>query len=148
MTTSLFDFSSSSWLIHRVISRVLGNCTKKSDPTRESGQKTIQGCCRDNCGQIHFLLYLKLLYCHLLILVVQPLVLRSPQEGWAFQPMLILQKFIHLKASIDICISGVQLAQTMSPLFWGCEVPNLGNMICHIRLKSPVLVVDIVQSDH
>ena len=124
-----------------------GKCAKKSVPARVSKQETVQRSFWVNCGEVHFLLYLKFLLCNFLELVFWPVILSSIQEGWPFQPALVFQKFIHLKASTDI-ISRVQFARTMSPLIYIREVSYLSNSICHISLKSPALIADIVQSNH
>lgn len=70
--------------------------------TWESGQKAVQRSCWVNYGHVHFLLYLKLLYCDVLKLGFCVVVLTTIQEWWASQPVLILKKFIHSKASTEI----------------------------------------------
>ena len=124
-----------------------GKCAKESVPARVSEQKKVQGSCWVNCGDVHFLLYFKFLFRNFLELVFWSVILTSMQEGMAFQPAFIFQKFMHLKATTNI-ISRVQFARTMSPLFCCCEISYLSNSICHISLESPALIVDIVQSNH
>ena len=94
---------------------------------------------------VHFLLYLKFLFRNFLELGFWTVILTSTKEGWAFQSALIFERFIHLKASTNF-ISRVQFARTMSPLFC-IEVSCLSNWICQISLKSPALIVNIVQSN-
>ena len=86
--------------------------------TWESGQKAVQRSCWVNYGHVHFLLYLKLLYCDVLKLGFCVVVLTTIQEWWASQPVLILKKFIHSKASTEI-ISGVQSVVTTVVVTWG-----------------------------
>ena len=124
-----------------------GKCTKKIVTARVSEQKTFQGSCWVNCGDLHFLFYFKFLLRNFLELLFWPVILTSVQEGWALQPPFIFQKFMHLKATTNI-ISRVQFSRTMSPLICCSEISYLSNSICHISLKSSALIVDIVPSNH